>query len=167
MKFLSILSLILFLVSYNNEVNAQEQCEFLKHLSPYQVGVAYQAYRFGEEHDLQLTMVAIAWKESNLGLYKIRLGKDTSDMSYGVMHTVAKWKTKDKTSFERGMWAQKMVESDEYSLGVGLEDLLYWQERSDGDWLETVGRYNGGNVPNTQYAKDISSLVSALKHCDF
>ena len=156
----------LLLVTFTHKAKATE-CNFLQQLSPYQKQVAYDAYHTGLLHDLELTTVAIAWKESRLGIYKIRYGAKEEDQSFGVMHTVAKWKTKGMNAFNKGVWIQSMIENDAKSLGVGVQDLLYWKKRSKGDWRKMVGRYNGGNEPNYTYTKSISTIIQQLKFCDF
>jgi hypothetical protein len=150
-----------------SSTKATAQCNFINKLSYSQQEVAYQAFRLGQPHDLSLTMVAISWKESKLGAYKIRLGTSRSDQSFGVMHTVAKWKTKGMTAFERGRWAERMVFDDAYSLNVGLKDVLYWQEHAKGDWMKGVGMYNGGRKPNMKYAQEVRDIVREIKHCEF
>ena len=147
-----------------SQVNAE--CKFFKGLSHYQKEIAYKAYRAGYPEDLGYTMVAIAWKESKLGLYKVRYGYTEYDRSFGVYHTVAYWKTKDMDPFNKGRWIQSIVENDLLSIQTGLEDLLYWKKRSKGDWYKMVGGYNGGNVPNNKYTEDIVILVRKVKLCD-
>lgn len=149
-------------------VTAQTQCEFLNNLTPYQYKVAYQIYHVGKEWDLGLTSVAIAWKESKLGKYKVRFNRDNiKDVSVGVMHTVAYWKTKDMTAFESGRWIESMIDNDILSISVGIKDLVYWQDRSKQDWFKGVAMYNGGNNPNYGYAKSIANIVKDLKNCSF
>ena len=156
--------LIAGMVLLSSSVMAEE-CNFLKGLSPYQKEVAYQAYRAGDGYDLGNTMVAIAWKESKLGLYKVRYGITKYDQSFGVMHTVAHWKTKGLSSFKKGVWIQGVIENNPLSIQTGLTDLLYWKVRSKGDWFNMVGSYNGGNTPNKDYASDVSILVDEIKQC--
>lgn len=156
------------LVSCDAKSNEVGNCTFMEQLSPYQQEVAYKAYHAGLPYDLGLTTVAIAWKESKLGLYKVRYNiKNVSDQSVGVLHTVAKWKVKDMTPFEAGRWVQNMIEVDDYSIQVGVQDILYWQQRAKGDWKKGVGMYNGGYKSNLSYANSISSIVNEIKTCKF
>lgn len=119
----------------------------------------------GEAHDLGLTSVAIAWQESKLGLYKIRLGKGF-DQSYGVGHSAIKWKTKGMTAMERGIWAQNMIEHDAMSISVMVDDIIYWQ-RAKKDWKKGVMAYNAGYGSNTNYRDEVVSTVKKLKGCEF
>lgn len=150
-----------------NAVQAS-QCEFTQQLSPYQKQVASQVYKAASPYDLGYTAVAMAYHESKLGLYKVRYnGSDIKDTSVGIFHTVVYWKTKGLSPFESGLWTQKMLESDAYSIQIGVQDILYWQGRANGNWSRGVGMYNGGNKPNIQYARTITKIVKNIKHCDF
>lgn len=141
-------------------------CDFIDKLDPYQKQIAKLSYQVGEPHDLGLTMVAVAWEESRLGLFKVRMSTDYRDQSFGTMHTVAKWKTKGMTPFERGIWVQNIVENELFSLQTGLSDLLYWYGRKK-NWADMVGSYNGGNTPNPNYLKRVRSTVRNIKSCTF
>lgn len=145
-----------------------EQCEFLSQLSPYQEKVAYKAYRAGEPYDLGLTAVAIAWKESKLGVYKTRFNRNNvKDISVGVMHTVVYWKTKSMTPFEAGMWVDKMQQSDDFSIQTGVSDLVYWQARAKGNWKRGVEMYNAGLGKNPVYVKSVVDTINKIKDCEF
>lgn len=141
-------------------------CEFFEKLSPYQIDVAEIAYNTGKPFDLGLTAVAVAWQESRLGLYKVRYNLDNiKDQSFGVMHTVAYWKTKGMSPFEAGRWVQSMVEDDVKSINVGVQDLIYWRGRAKGDWKRGVEMYNAGTGKNPVYVKDVTATVNKLKNC--
>lgn len=170
MLFKALIPLTLLILSPLSNANTQEQgvCNFLKELTPYQQDIAYQSYRAGEPYDLGLTAIAVAWKESKLGKYKVRFNSSNiKDVSVGVMHTVAYWKTKGMSSFESGQWVQDMLEVDQKSIAIGVQDLLYWQSRAKGNWLKGVSMYNGGYKPNYTYGKDIVNIVKQLKECKF
>lgn len=162
------LILSFLMVSCDAKANTSENCAFVNKLSSYQKEVAYKAYHAGLPYDLGLTTVAIAWKESKLGIYKVRYNTTKgSDQSVGMLHTVIKWKVKQMTPFEAGRWVQKMIEVDDYSIQVGVQDILYWIQRAKGDWKKGVGMYNGGNKPNIIYSNSIVSIVKEIKTCKF
>lgn len=150
-----------------SSVVLSNECDFLDGLSPYQKEVAYKAYRAGYPYDLGNTMVAIAWKESKLGIYKVRYGDTKYDRSFGVMHTVSHWKTKGMSPFNKGRWIQSLITDDVLSIQTGLKDLLYWDAVNKGNWVKTVGSYNGGFNPNNDYSADVIRIVSKVKQCNF
>lgn len=156
--------LTLLIISHANEVNATESnCTFIENLTPYQYDIAYQSYRAGQAYDLQLTAVAVAWQESKLGRYKFRWGKGV-DKSVGIGHTVVKYKTQGMSALEAGIWVEKMITHDAKSINVMVSDLLYWQNQS-GSWIEGVGKYNGGNTANMNYAREVAGIVKQIKSC--
>ncbi len=141
---------------------------FIKNLSPYQQEVASLVYKHAEPYNLGYTAVAIAYKESNLGKYKVRYNKDnTKDVSVGIMHTAAYWKTKDMTPFESGMWFQDMMEIDQKSVSIGVQDLVTWQSRAKGDWKRGVEMYNAGYGRNPTYVRAVVTIYQEVKHCKF
>lgn len=149
-----------------SKITSATQCDFINNLAPFQEEVAYQSYRTGQPYNLGLTAIAIAWEESKLGLYKVRFGKGL-DVSFGVGHTLSYYRTKGMNTFQKSMWIQETIENNPKSIGYMIEDLLYWQDRTKGDWLRTVASYNGGNKPNYDYASRIVKTVKELKECEF
>ncbi|AUR87468.1 hypothetical protein NVP1101O_057 [Vibrio phage 1.101.O._10N.261.45.C6] len=151
-----------------SEAAEEVQCEFLSNLTPYQQDVAEMSYRAAEVHDLGHTAVAVAYKESKLGVYKVRYNRGSiKDVSVGVMHTVAYWKTKDMTPFEAGMWFQDMMEIDQKSVAIGVQDLITWQSRAKGNWKRGIEMYNAGYGKNPNYVKDVVKIYQQVKHCKF
>lgn len=156
------LVLLLIMLSFGSKA----ECTFFKGLTPYQIDVAHMAYRAGEPFDLGLTTVSVAWEESKLGLYKVRYNTKTiKDQSFGVMHTVAYWKTKHMSAFEAGRWVEDMVTNDVKSIDVGVQDLLYWQNRANGDWKRGIEMYNAGTGKNAGYVKRVTDVVKQLGQC--
>lgn len=164
------LFLLLFcamLALYAKDVNAGE-CEFTNNLTNYQKEVARKAYLAGEPYNLGLTSVAIAYEESRLGLFKVRYNtNNTKDQSFGVMHTVGFWKVKELSPFVAGDYIHKLIQSDDFSIKVGIEDILYWQKQARGNWSKGVAMYNGGFKPNYSYSKRITHIVKQIKNCEF
>ncbi|UUW39799.1 putative TMhelix containing protein IV [Vibrio phage VPMCC14] len=155
------------LALYAKDVDAGE-CKFIKNLNDYQRDVARKAYLSGEPHNLGLTAVAVAYKESRLGLFKVRYNSNnTKDQSFGVMHTVGFWKVRDLSPFKAGEYIHRLIQSDDFSIKVGVEDILYWQKQAKGNWSKGVAMYNGGFKPNYNYSKRITTIVKQIKNCKF
>jgi hypothetical protein len=156
---------------------ATAECFFLNQLDNNQKSVAKLVYKKGLKYDLGKTAIAIAWKESKLGRYLIRYGRDEYDRSYGIGHTVAYWRFKADereerlmvSSFDRGMWIQKMVTNIDFSSNVMLEDIMHWQSLSEGSWFNGVAMYNSGSFvteSGKSYAEDVAMVVAELRSCD-
>lgn len=56
---------------------------------------------------------------------------------------------------------------DVKSITLGLEDILYWQQRANWQWSKGVAMYNSGNDyrGGATYANDVRELVKELKSC--
>lgn len=161
---------LLFTVTFSScsEASDKVQCDFLSNLTPYQQDVAEMVYRSAEGYNLGHTAVAIAYKESKLGIYKVRYNRgNIKDVSVGVMHTVAYWKTKDMTPFESGMWFQDMTEIDQKSIAIGVKDLVTWQSRAKGSWKRGIEMYNAGYGKNPKYVHDVVKIYQEIKDCEF
>lgn len=149
------------------KIEVKRNCSFVSNLSPYQKEVMDKIYYIAKPYDLHLTAIAIAWKESKLGKYKVRMGTTKYDRSFGIMHTVSYWKTVGMTPFEKGLLIQDLILDDVKSITVGLEDLLYWQQVAGWDWYKGVAMYNAGSAYKNGlgYADGIAVIVKELMVC--
>lgn len=142
---------------------AVANCDFINQLSLYQRVIAQKAYFAGKPYDLGITAVAVAWQESKLGVYKVRFSNGI-DKSVGIGHSIIYYKTKGMSGFDRGRWMQEMIQDDDKSISVMIQDLLYWKAHTD-SWKAMVGSYNGGWKPNAGYYKDVAATVNRIKQC--
>lgn len=149
-------------------LSVKKNCSFIEGLSDYQKDVMYKIHHISRPYNLQLTAIAIAWKESKLGKYKVRMGNTKYDRSFGVMHTVTYWKTKGMTPFEKGVLIQSLIQDDVKSITLGLEDILYWQRMARFDWKKGIAMYNAGSSYSNglDYAEDIKNIVKELNYCE-
>lgn len=143
------------------------QCEWItKHnLSPYQLEVARKSYLHGQEKDLGYTLIAINWKESKLGLHKVRL-QDGKYGSYGVSHIFLDYPTKGWNNWQRNKYAEKLMLNDDFAIQEGLNNLSYWQSHK-ATWFESVAAYNSGWNGGESYARDVANTVRQIMKCDF
>lgn len=141
------------------------QCNFLKGLTPYQVEIARKSYLHGKEKDLGYTLVAINWKESKLGLHKVRL-QDGKYGSYGVSHIFLDYHTKGWDNWKRNKYAEKLMLNDDFAIQEGLDRMTYWKKHKK-TWFESVAAYNSGWNGGDNYAKDVASIVRQVMKCDF
>lgn len=84
---------------YPKIVLQRKQCEFIGKLNQKQLEVLDKIHYIAKPYNLQLTAIAIAWKESKLGKYKVRMGDSRYDRSFGIMHTVSHWRTQGMSPF--------------------------------------------------------------------
>jgi hypothetical protein len=135
----------------------------LKSLSVEQKKVMVQAYKIGQMFDLELTLIAITWKESDFGKYPLNL----QSMDCGVTQINIYWYLKNhklKTNYyNKSKFCAKLIKDNRLALFSAIDILLHFKKVHKGNWRKMVGSYNGGNKPNMKYAKDIAKRIQAIK----
>lgn len=144
-------------------------CSDIKKLNSIQRDTLVEAFLYGYPKDIGFTLAAIVWKESSAGLWKINI----SDPSAGIAHNHLKYSLirlgiKD-TSFNRNVLAQRLVDNNQLSLSLAVEEIEYWFDRHNGNWQKTRASYNQGNhwasQNGTKYSKDVLDRLRILKDC--
>ena len=142
----------------------------LETLAPTQLYVLNETYVKGNDFDYGLTMSAIAWQESRLGLVPINV----DDVSCGVFHnllkSVASRHNLSPTLANRNMLCMRLINDYDFSFAEALAELKYWENywQSKGVskvWSHTVASYNGGFKASLSgsYLKAIRAKVRVLK----
>ncbi len=156
----TILILIIFLSAPAQAENLQAQ--FL-HLSKKEISVLKQACLAGISNNLCLTMAAIAWQESDLGLYQINL----QDPSAGIYHIKISNAIKDttlkNTRFNRNRVAMWLIRYPNWAAKLAISELKFWLRYWHHNWFKSIGSYNGGYHSNKRYARAIASKVRFLR----
>lgn len=137
----------------------------LEHLKPHQKEILFKTYNAAKPLDMQWTMTAIAWRESQFG--RDLVGRTTPD--FGVFQiNINTFKNRHKRDLKRfpvnDKKLKRMLKND-YDLGFScaLEELEYWKSVRGNDWRKIWGSYNGGYKPNERYAEWIYKRIKALK----
>lgn len=135
-------------------------------LSAQQWKVLYQAWDKGQPHGLGHTMMAIAYKESSAGKYRINL--NTHD--FGVMQNnikTAKARRGVKGYYATMALVSEIVRNDELSMDLALEELLYWRDSRKLSWRHTISAYNNGNAYNkgTEHLDQMIPIVRMFMNC--
>ncbi len=143
--------------------NAQSLKYQFNHLTKPQVQVLKQACRAGIADNLCLTMAAIAWQESDFGLYQINL----QDPSAGIFHikisTAMSYTKLRNTGFNRNRVAMWLIRYPTWTTKIALSQLKFWLRYWHKNWLKAVGSYNGGYKWSRKYARKITNKVRFLK----
>lgn len=139
---LSLLELVIMFtvltgVLHSDEINWNK-------LSKEQRSIAREVYNLSKPYGLELTLVAIAWQESRLGLVPINL----QDPSCGVHHINVKTylnlhKLKD-TSYNRNWYCNRLISDLQLSTSTALEVLIWYRNYHKGDYAKMVKSYNAG-----------------------
>ena len=137
-------------------------------LSKEQLKVLYKTFYYGKQHDLQWTLTAIAWKESNFGKYR----RNDNSKDYGIFQVNL---NTYKRRYANELIAHNLSDSTiidyhiryfEFNVVAAVDEIRYWQSvRSD--WLTVWASYNDGTVIGPKgkaYATDIARRIKTLQH---
>lgn len=162
-KIIIIISFIMFVIPTKATAYQNLKYQFSV-LSKYQFSVLKYSCKVGIKYNLCYTLSAIAWQESDFGLYNI----DLQDPSAGIYHikiSNAMYYLKlDNTPFNRNRVAQWLMRYPGLSSKLAIKELRYWLRYWGGSWYKAVGSYNGGFKPNNNYANEIVRKVKFLEN---
>jgi len=143
----------------------------LKSLSYQQKEILQYVYSRAKEFNLQLTMTAIAWQESQFGKYELDL-QDPSCGCFHVMPALLAVKVGlDNNNWNRSRLCEKLIEDKDFSFSAALLELKYWQnywraQHVKRVWSHMVASYNGGyniNIKTNTYLKHIKHKIRLLR----
>lgn len=159
------MKLFLLLIPYI--LFADLEKDFLN-LSSSQFITLEQANIKGKSYNLQWSLSAIAWKESDAGRYNINL----SDPSCGAYHAninsvMRRHPEYPDTSFYRNIVCQRLIDDIDYATSEAVKEIHYWMNIHGTDWYAIWASYNAGYAYNSKvgkrYAKDIARRIQVLK----
>lgn len=111
----------------------------------------------------QLTLTAIAWKESRGNIWPVNV----NDPSCGVFHTkitnVMKRESIEDSAFRRNVVCAKLMDDLDFAIKHAMLELDFWDKKYRGDWRKIWASYNGGHSGNKTYGKEISEIISVLR----
>ena len=139
----------------------------IKNLTPQEIQTLKERKEHGKEHGLSYSLMAIAIKESGLGKYLVNV--DTKD--YGIyqanIKTVISRENAKDTSWNRNVFAMKLITDFQFATKNAIDELTYWQKVHKNDWSKVWSSYNGGWKYNSaaarQYSKDIALIIRELR----
>lgn len=145
----------------------------LHHLSDSQLKIMVFSYKMGVEFDLGYSLAAIAWKESNFGLYLMNLA-DGKLGSFGVYHILLEYaiaRNKIKSNWDISRYAERLVFDNELCANEAISELLFWKKyhkKHANVWRRMFASYNAGTFGiDTEkgriYAEDAVNRVRALE----
>ena len=142
----------------------------INNLTPQEIKTLKEIKAHGKENGLSYSLMAIAIKESGLGKYLVNV--DTKD--YGLyqanIKTVISRENAPDTSWNRNVFAMKLISDFQFATKNAIDELTYWQKVHNNNWSRVWSSYNGGWKYNSdaakQYSKDIASIIRELKKVD-
>lgn len=147
------------------------ECPAVKDLTSEQKDILVQSIQIGEKRNLGFTLAAIAWVESQAGMYPINANTHAYSPYHVLLKTAMKRRDVQDTPFNRSMLASKLVNDLEYSADLALEEIEYWQKvrgkKNTFDWLAS---YNGGwkaaeKSESINYANKVMRKTKQLQNC--
>lgn len=127
-------------------------------------------FQKGKQFNLEYTLTAIAWEESQYGKYKINL----KDPSCGIFQIMPKYLI-NRTELEDTHWnhsrlCERLIIDNDFSISAAILELKYWEnywksKGVDRVWSRMVASYNGGFNANldSEYLSKIKHKINLLK----
>ncbi len=140
--------------------------EYIK-MSPSQIETLHWSFNTGKLYDLEYSLTAIAWKESNAGQIPINL-YDGNWGSCGIFHNNLRTviKNENPSKYYRNKICAELIKNPEYSLVEAIKVLRHFQNVYKNNWTKIWAGYNGGYSQSKSakfYARDIYYRTQALK----
>lgn len=146
-------------------LNAMTLTQELESLTKSQYEEMIRSLKDGKDHDLSLTLAAIAWQESRFGKKVINTkdGKHGSFCKYQILvqtaskrHNLNVYATVNKLMFDR-----KFCSSN------AIAELTFWKKYHKGNWKKMVASYNAGfksidNPLGSLYAEQVAIKLRVL-----
>jgi len=125
-------------------------------------------YQQGKKYDLELTLTAIAWKESHFGKYPINLSDPSGGLFHNLLGSVCCRLNLTPNQWNQSRILEKLISDKEFALQQAVAELLYWKSywkvrNKRYLWKRMISSYNGGHKGNIRYYKDIVKKIRYLK----
>lgn len=139
----------------------------IKNLTQQEIETLKEIKREGQAHGLSYSLMAIAIKESGLGKYMINVdSKDFGLYQANIKTVISRHNAKD-TSWNRNLFATKLISDFQFATKNAIEELTFWQKIHRNDWTKVWGSYNAGYKFNSkqakEYSKEIALIIKELK----
>jgi hypothetical protein len=171
---LTLIMLTTVMFANSNDVLHDRYMTELENLNSEQRTVLYKAYSAGIDADLQYTLTAIAWKESNFGVYFSDLG-DGSKGSFGPFHALLDTvvvRYHATNTWQTSRLAERLIKDFDFAASVSIAELQCWKQhwKSKGSLQNRymIASYNAGYKSYTspkgrEYALDILLRMRILQ----
>lgn len=134
----------------------------IKNLTPQEIEILKEIKREGQEHGLSYSLMAIAIKESGLGKYMINVDSKDFGLYQANIKTVINRHNAKDTSWNRNLFATKLISDFQFATKNAIDELVYWQKIHKNDWSKVWSSYNGGWKYNSKEAKEYSKQIAAI-----
>jgi len=166
MKLILILVLILVFIVTSLLANVDTSLHELQTLSPTQKQIMLKTFSKGKKYDLEYTLTAICWEESQFGKYLVNI----SDPSFGYFHNSIKTiqHRYRSNNWNTSRLAERLIFDFDFGFEQALIELKFWQnvyKDKPLSWSNTVKSYNAGfnNINGVRYLEQIKIKIKALR----
>lgn len=170
---LTSLLISLFMFCYaGTDLSKHKYTKQLDNLTKLQQSTFLQGLEYGIDNKLGYLMVAISWKESDLGRVTVNKsdGKHGSYSMYQILMDTAMKKLGIKKQSEFQILAVKarLLLDHKYAADMAVDELKYWYKVHKGDIKKTLASYNAGwkstdSKRGNAYAEDVLLRVKVLE----
>ena len=116
---------------------------------------------------MKYSLMAIAIKESSLGKYIINSKSEDYGLFQANIKTVLKRQKVKDNSFNRSIYAQKLINDVGFATANAIIELKYWRKVHKDNWFKTWSSYNTGWNYNSntgiKYAEKVFDIIKKLK----
>lgn len=142
----------------------------INNLSQDEIETLKEIKRQGQAHGLSYSLMAIAIKESGLGRYMVNVDTKDFGLYQANIKTVINRQNAKDTSWNRNVFAMKLISDFNFATKNAIEELTYWQKIHNNDWTKVWSSYNGGWKYNSkearEYSREIATIIRELKKID-
>ena len=116
---------------------------------------------------MKYSLMAIAIKESSLGKYVINSKSEDYGLFQANIKTVLKRQKVKDNSYNRSIFAQKLINDVGFATANAIIELKYWRKVHKDNWFKTWSSYNMGWKYNSEtgikYAEKVFDIIKKLK----
>lgn len=142
----------------------------IKNLTAEELKTLKEIKEQGKDQGLSYSLMAIAIKESRVGKYLVNVDTKDYGMYQANIKTVISRENVPDTSWNRNVYAMKLISDFHYATKNAINELAYWQKVHNNNWTRVWGSYNGGWKYNSdsakQYSRDIALIIRELRKVD-
>ena len=150
------------------EQNLSAYDKELEEMTQAQYNMMLSILHHGEQYELGITLAAIAWKESGMGKFNMKLA-DGKHGSFGPFHILLDYSAvrhNRMNDWGRSRLAERLIEDIEFSIKEAVDVLRAFKTKNC-DQTCAIARYNGGyngkkNNRAKAYAKDVEKRKVAI-----
>ena len=116
---------------------------------------------------MKYSLMAIAIKESSLGKYVINSKSEDYGLFQANIKTVLKRQKVKDNSYNRSIYAQKLINDVGFATANAVIELKYWRKVHKDNWFKTWSSYNTGwnynSKTGVKYAERVFDIIKKLK----